>query len=268
MPPVTLRRGDRDENEPMTTILGIDIGGTGIKGAPVDTRTGKLLADRHRIPTPQPATPDAVTGVVAELAQFFEWKGPAGATFPAVVKNGVASTAANVDKSWIGTNAAERFAGAIGGDVTVVNDADAAGIAEVAFGAGRDRPGVVILVTLGTGIGSALFNEGVLVPNTELGHLKMGKHDAEHLAAESVREADDLSWKEWAKRLDDYFTMLDNLFSPDLFIVGGGVSKKADKFLPLLQTTTEIVPAQLLNEAGIVGAAVAHDLRAPTPHPD
>jgi polyphosphate glucokinase len=252
----------------MTSILGIDIGGTGIKGAPVDPRSGKLLADRHRIPTPQPATPDAVTAVVAELAQFFAWKGPAGATFPAVIKDGVARTAANVDKAWIGTNAAERFSGAIGDDVTVVNDADAAGIAEVAFGAGKARDGVVIMVTLGTGIGSALFHDGVLVPNTELGHLPMGKHDAEHLAAESVREQEGLSWKDWSKRLNEYFAVLERLFSPDLLIVGGGVSKKADKFLPFVETTAEIVPAQLLNEAGIVGAAVAHDLRAPARHTD
>jgi polyphosphate glucokinase len=252
----------------MATILGIDIGGTGIKGAPVDTRTGSLLADRHRIPTPQPATPDSVTAVVSELAQFFEWKGPSGATFPAVIKDGVARTAANVDKSWIGTDAAERFSDAIGGEVTVVNDADAAGIAEVSFGAGKNQAGVLILVTLGTGIGSAVFYEGVLVPNTELGHLRMGKHVAEHLAADSVREAEGLSWKEWAKRLNDYFAMLEALFAPDLFIVGGGVSKRADKFLPLLQTTAEIVPARLLNEAGIVGAAIAHDLRSPATHTD
>jgi polyphosphate glucokinase len=252
----------------MTTILGIDIGGTGIKGAPVDPRTGKLLADRHRIPTPQPATPDAVTQVVAELAEFFSWRGPAGATFPAVMKDGVAHTAANVDKEWIGTNAAQRFSNAIGGAVTVVNDADAAGIAEVTFGAGRDRGGVVIMVTLGTGIGSAVFHEGSLVPNTELGHLKMGKHDAERLAAESVRESEDLSWKDWAGRLNDYFAMLERLFSPDLFIIGGGVSKKSEKFLPFLETTAEIIPAQMLNEAGIVGAAVAHDLRSPARHTD
>jgi polyphosphate glucokinase len=252
----------------MTTILGIDIGGTGIKGAPVDPRTGKLLADRHRIPTPQPATPDAVTAVVAELAEFFSWSGPAGATFPAVIKDGVAHTAANVDKEWIGTNAAERFSTAIGGAVTVVNDADAAGIAEVTFGAGRDRGGVVIMVTLGTGIGSAVFHEGALVPNTELGHLKMGKHDAERLAAESVRESEDLSWKDWAGRLNDYFAMLERLFSPDLFIIGGGVSKKSEKFVPFLETTADIIPAQLLNEAGIVGAAVAHDLRSPALHTD
>ena len=241
----------------MTTALGIDVGGTGIKAAPVDTTTGKLTAERHRILTPQPATPDAVSGVVGELAKFFEWTGPAGATFPAVMKHGVAQSAANVDRSWIGTDAAAAFGAVIGSPVVVVNDADAAGIAEMEFGAGRGVPGVVMMVTLGTGIGSALFLDGELVPNTELGHLKLGKHDAERVAAESVREAQNLSWKEWAKRLDGYFEMLDRLFSPDLIIVGGGISKKSDKFLPRLTVKTEIVPAQLLNEAGIVGAAVA-----------
>jgi polyphosphate glucokinase len=252
----------------MTTVLGIDIGGTGIKGAPVETRSGQLLADRHRIVTPHPATPQAVTAVVGELAQFFDWSGPAGATFPAIVKHGVACSAANVDHEWIGTDAAKLFSDAIGGEVTVVNDADAAGIAEMTFGAGKGRSGVVIMVTLGTGIGSALFIDGTLVPNTELGHLKMGKHDAEKLAAESVREDENLSWKEWAGRLDEYLTMVEALFSPDLFIVGGGISKKSDKFLPRLSIETEIVPAQLLNEAGIVGAALAHALRAGVPHTD
>jgi polyphosphate glucokinase len=252
----------------MTTVLGIDIGGTGIKSAPVDTRSGQLLADRHRILTPHPATPDAVAGVVGELAKFFEWTGPAGATFPAIVKHGVAYSAANVDPAWIGTDAAALLSKEIGGDVTVVNDADAAGVAEVAFGAGKGRTGVVLMVTLGTGIGSALFIDGLLVPNTELGHLKMGKHDAEKLAADSVREEQGLSWKDWSGRVDEYLLMLEALFSPDLFIVGGGVSKKAEKFLPHLSITTEIVPAQLLNEAGIVGAALAHAQRAGVPHTD
>jgi polyphosphate glucokinase len=258
-----------DENDAMTTVLGIDIGGTGIKGAPVDTRSGQLLADRHRILTPHPATPDAVTGVVGELAKFFDWTGPTGATFPAVVKDGVARTAANVDPAWIGTNAASEFSQAIGGEVTVVNDADAAGVAEMTFGVGKGRRGLVIMVTLGTGIGSALFMDGALVPNTELGHLKMGKHDAEHRAAESVREVDGLSWKEWAARVEEYLVMVEALFSPDLFIIGGGVSKKADKYVPRLTAVqTEIVPAQLLNEAGIVGAALAHLQRAGVPHTD
>lgn len=241
----------------MTKMLGIDIGGTGIKGAPVDTDTGQLVADRHRIVTPHPATPEAVAKVVGEVAAFFNWKGPAGATFPAVIKNGVAYTAANVDKSWIGTDAGKLFTEAIGAPVTVLNDADAAGIAEMEFGAGKGVRGVVIMVTLGTGIGCAVFLDGKLMPNTELGHLKMGTKDAERIAAESVREAKKLSWKQWAKRLDAYFQYLEALFSPDLIIVGGGVSKKSEKFLPLISTRVDIVPAQLLNEAGIVGAAVA-----------
>lgn len=252
----------------MTTVLGIDVGGTGIKGAPVDTRTGRLLADRHRIPTPQPATPDAVAGVVGELAKFFDWTGPSGATFPAVIKHGVARTAANVDASWIGTDAAALFAQAIGGDVTVVNDADAAGIAEMQFGAARGRDGVVIMVTLGTGIGSAVFLDGMLLPNTELGHLQMDGQDAEDLAAESVREGEDLSWKKWSKRLNEYLSMLEGLFSPDLFVIGGGVSKKSGKFIPRLDVQAEVVPAELLNEAGIVGAALAHAANSPATHTD
>jgi polyphosphate glucokinase len=241
----------------MTKMLGIDIGGTGIKGAPVDTETGQLVADRHRIVTPQPATPEAVAKVVGEVAAFFNWKEPAGATFPAVIKDGVAYTAANVDKSWIGTDAGKLFSDAIGAPVTVLNDADAAGVAEMEFGAGKGVGGVVIMVTLGTGIGSAVFLDEKLIPNTELGHLQMGKKDAERIAAESVREEKKLSWKQWAKRLDAYFQHLEALFSPDLIIVGGGVSKKSEKFLPLISTRVDIVPAQLLNEAGIVGAAVA-----------
>jgi polyphosphate glucokinase len=264
-----MRYATNDENDAMTTVLGIDIGGTGIKGAPVDTRSGQLLADRHRILTPHPATPDAVTDVVAELAKFFDWSGPTGATFPAVVHDGLARTAANVDPAWIGTNAAEKFSKAIGGEVTVVNDADAAGVAEMTFGVGKGRNGLVIMITLGTGIGSALFMDGALVPNTELGHLKMGKHDAERVAADSVREEHGLSWKDWAKRVEEYLLLVEALFSPDLFVIGGGVSKKADKFLPHLgQVQTEIVPAQLLNEAGIVGAALVHAQRAGVPHTD
>jgi polyphosphate glucokinase len=242
----------------MATRLGIDIGGTGIKGAPVDTSTGELLSSRHRIVTPQPATPDAVAAVVAELAKEFDWTGPFGATFPAVVKQGTVHTAANVDGAWIGCDASALFSEACGGvPVTVLNDGDAAGIAEVEFGAGRDREGTVVMVTLGTGIGSSVFVEGRLVPNTELGHLKVRGKDAERRAAESVRERQQLSWKQWAKRLEEYLEYLESLFWPDLFIVGGGVSKKHERFLPLIHTRVEIVPAQLLNEAGIVGAAVA-----------
>jgi polyphosphate glucokinase len=238
-------------------ILGIDIGGTGIKGAPVDVVSGSLLTDRHRILTPHPATPGAVADAVHDLVRFFDWTGPVGATFPAVIKKGVAQTAANVDESWIGTNVADLFTCEVRCPVTVVNDADAAGLAEMRYGAGAGRGGVVLMVTLGTGIGSALFLDGKLVPNTEFGHIEIRGKDAEHRAAESVREAESLSWKKWAKRLNEYFATVEMLLSPDLIIVGGGVSKKSDRFLPLLDTQAEIVPAKLLNDAGIVGAAEA-----------
>ncbi len=241
----------------MDTYLGIDIGGSGIKGAPVDVAAGTLTAERHRIETPQPSTPEAVAATVAEIVRVFDWSGPIGATFPAIVQHGVIRSAANVDQGWIGTDADQVFTAATGCPVTVLNDADAAGLAEVAFGAGRDVAGVVLLLTFGTGIGSALFVDGRLVPNTELGHLEVDGRDAESRAAASVREEHDLSWKHWAKRVDEYLEVVEALFSPDLIIIGGGVSKKADKFLDLLEIDTEVVPAQLLNEAGIVGAAMA-----------
>ena len=194
---------------------------------------------------------------MAEVAKHFDWTGRIGATFPAVVKHGTVNTAANVDQSWIGTDAGALFGQATGTDVTVLNDADAAGLAEMEFGAGRHRYDTVITVTLGTGIGSAVFVNQVLIPNTELGHLSIRGKDAERRAAESVREREQLSWKQWAKRLNEYFADLERLFWPDLLIIGGGVSKKSEKFFPLLTTRAEIVPAKLLNEAGIVGAAVA-----------
>ena len=237
--------------------FGIDIGGSGIKGAPVDVTTGRLLAERQRFETPQPATPDAVTDTVAELVAGFAWTGPIGATFPGIVRGGVIRSAANVDEDWIGVNAAERFGAAVGEPVTVLNDADAAGIAEIDVGAGKGVAGVVLLLTFGTGIGSALFVDGRLVPNTELGHLEVDGHDAESRAAASVREDNDMSWKHWAGRVDRYLEVVEALFSPELIILGGGVSKKADKFLSLLERETPVVPAQLLNEAGIVGAAMA-----------
>jgi len=241
----------------MATLLGIDIGGTGIKGAPVDTQTGSLVEDRHRILTPQPATTDAVAGVVAQLSKHFDWKGPIGAAFPAVVRQGIVGSAANVDASWIGVDVSAVLRSATGADVTVVNDADAAGLAEMEFGAGRHRHGTVLMTTLGTGIGSALFVGGTLVPNTELGHLQIRGKDAEHRASEIVREREGLSWKQWAKRLNEYFAALESLLWLDLIIIGGGVSKKHEKFLPLLETRAEVVPAELFNEAGIVGAALA-----------
>jgi polyphosphate glucokinase len=249
----------------MATKLGIDIGGTGIKGAPVDTTTGELVAPRFRIPTPHPATPSAVAETVAEIAKHFDWTGPMGATFPAVVKDGVTQTAANVDPTWIGADAGKVLSDATGAPVTVINDADAAGLAEMEFGAAKGRQDTVIVITLGTGIGSALFSRGHLVPNTELGHLQIRGKDAEHRAAESVREELNLSWKKWARRLNEYFAHLEALLWPDLIVIGGGVSKKSDKFLPLLMTRAEVVPAQLLNEAGIVGAAVVTSSTASLP---
>lgn len=241
----------------MTTRLGIDIGGTGIKGAPVDVAGGALLVERTRIPTPQPATPAAVAGVVAEIARGFDWTGPIGATFPAVVRRGVVHTANNVDQAWIGTDAAALLSSAAGTTVNVLNDADAAGVAEMAFGAGQGRAGTVVVLTLGTGIGSAIFVDGTLVPNTEFGSLEVRGKAAERRAAESVRERKDLSWKEWAERLNEFLASLETLLWPDLIVVGGGVSKKAAKFLPRLDTRAEVVPAALRNDAGIVGAALA-----------
>jgi polyphosphate glucokinase len=240
-------------------IRGIDIGGTGIKGAPVDTRTGKLLAERFRVETPQPATPNAVTGAVGEVVRHFEWRGPMGCAMPAVVQRGRVRTAANISKRWLGVNAVERFHAATRCAVSVINDADAAGYAEMHFGAGCGKSGLVVMVTLGTGIGTALFINGHLVPNTELGHMELDCKEAEKRAAESVRVAKDLSWKKWAQRVDAYLHALHRYFWPDLFIIGGGVSKKHAKFLPRLTVSTRVVPARLLNDAGIIGAALAHE---------
>lgn len=239
--------------------FGVDIGGTGIKGALVDTGTGKLLTERERIPTPKPATPQAIAEVVAQLVEHADWTGKVGATFPAIIKHGVAKSAANVDPSWIDTDADAVFTKAVrpGSDVVVLNDADAAGIAEARFGAAKGVSGVVILLTFGTGIGSALLMNGVLVPNTELGHLELDGYDAERRAAASVRDEHGMSYKKWAQRVSHYMKHVERLFTPDLFVVGGGVSKNSDKWVPLLDLDTPVVPAQLLNEAGIVGAAIA-----------
>jgi len=238
-------------------ILGIDVGGSGIKGAPVDIKTGKLTAERLRIKTPPGAEPQAVAEVVAEIAKSFNWKGPIGIGFPAPIKSGVAMMAANVSQKWVGTNADNLFTRVTGCDCTMINDADAAGLAEMQFGAGRGQAGTVILITLGTGIGTAIFYRGNLLPNTEFGHLEMKGKDAEHRASDAVRQREDLSWKKYAKRLNKYLAQMEKLFWPDLFIVGGGISKQSEKYLPLLKIETPVVPAQFLNEAGIVGAALA-----------
>ena len=243
-------------------ILGIDIGGSGIKGAPVDIERGVLAAERHRIPTPQPSTPRAVADTVAEIVEHFGWKGSIGCAFPAVVKKGIVYSAANVDKSWIGTDGDSLLEERTGCPVMLLNDADAAGIAEMRFGAGEGRMGAVFVLTFGTGIGSAVFADGVLVPNTELGHVlikcrKRGGVEAEDYASDRIRKAEKLEWSAWARRVNRYLGLLESLFSPDLFILGGGVSKKHHRFLPVLSTQAEVVPAELLNEAGIVGAALA-----------
>lgn len=249
---------------PPDIILGIDIGGTGIKGAPVDTRTGELAAERFRLPTPQPARPNVVADAVAQIAAHFDYKGPAGITFPGIVKKGVIFSATNVDPSWLHTDASKLFKSHVGGPATVVNDADAAGYAEMRFGAGRDRSGVVVMLTFGTGIGSAIFCDGVLLPNTEFGHLQLRGKDAELRASERVREEKDMSLKKWARIVSEYLASLEKLFSPELFIIGGGISKKADKFLPYLTTKTEvhIEPAKMRNDAGIIGAACFAKIRA------
>jgi polyphosphate glucokinase len=243
-------------------ILGVDIGGSGIKGAPVDLTRGVLQKKRYRIPTPQPSTPGAVGDTVAAIAKHFHWKGPIGCTFPAVVKQGTVYSAANVDKSWIGVSGKKLLEKKTGCRVCLLNDADAAGMAEMEFGAGKGHTGTVFVLTLGTGIGSAIFVDGVLVPNTELGHMQMRCQDgsaveAEEYASDRIRKGERLRWKEWAVRLDEYLALLEALFSPDLFILGGGVSKKHQKFLPLPSPGADVVPARLLNEAGIVGAALA-----------
>jgi polyphosphate glucokinase len=238
--------------------FGIDIGGTGIKGAPVDLATGKLLADRKKIATPQPATPDAVTEVVREVVQSFGWTGVIGATFPGVVIGGTVRSAANVDKSWIGADAASLFGKAIGTDVGVLNDADAAGVAEMRFGAGVGVNGSVLMLTFGTGVGSALFTDGVLVRNTEFGHIEIRGKDSERRASEHAKLDHDWGWKEWTARVSEYLQHLEALLSPDLIIVGGGISKEADKWVPLLAgVQAKIVAATLQNDAGIVGAAMA-----------
>ena len=246
----------------MKEILGIDIGGSGIKGAPVDVDSGTLLAPRFRLPTPGSAKPEPVAEAVVRIASHFAWNGPIGCGFPAVVQNRVVRSAANIHKKWIGVDASALFREALKAQeltcpVIVANDADVAGIAEMTFGAGQDRMGVVLVITIGTGLGSALFINGQLVPNTELGHIQMYGKDAELHASDAARRREKLTWKRWARRFNKYLLELERLFSPDVFILGGGASKKHEKFMPYLSVRAEVLPAQMLNEAGIIGAALA-----------
>jgi polyphosphate glucokinase len=241
----------------VTEALGIDIGGSGIKGALVDLERGVLVTDRHRIPTPQPATPEAVAGVVAKVADHFSWRGPIGCGLPAIVVDGIARSAANIDDSWVGTDAAAVLSDATGRTVTLINDADAAGLAEMRYGAGRGRRGVVLLLTFGSGIGSALFTDGRLVPNTELGHLEFKGMTAEHYAAARLVEHDSMEMTIWVARVAEYLAHVTRLLSPDLIVFGGGISQRFDEFGDALQSgVVPVVPAALRNNAGIVGAAM------------
>ena len=237
-------------------ILGIDVGASGIKGALVNLEKGQLSGERFRVPTPQPSTPQAMAEAFAEIVRFFDYQGPVGCGFPSIVKNGVSFSAANIDQSWIGTDIQQVFGNACGCPVFATNDADAAGVAEMRFGKGREEDGLVLLITIGTGLGSALFYKGVLVPNTELGHVlwKNGK-SAEQWCSSGARSRLKISRKEWADRFNEYLLHLELLFSPDLFILGGGESKLFEQFKDQLHTKTRVVPAKLLNNAGIIGAA-------------
>ncbi len=243
-------------------VLGLDIGGSGIKGAIVDSQTGVLLTDRNRIPTPDGAEPKEVVKEVEQLIKFFNYQGPIGCGFPAIIQHGIARSAANISEKWIGTNVDHLFSSMLGLPFYTLNDADAAGLAEMRFGVGQEyQKGVVILLTIGTGIGSAIFSDGVLVPNTEFGHLKIKGKDAEHRASDAARQANDLSWKKWAKELNGFLLVMEGLFSPDLFIIGGGISKKWEKIEKNLTLKTKIMPAQLLNQAGIVGAGLFAEMQ-------
>ncbi|WP_197381130.1 polyphosphate--glucose phosphotransferase [Mycolicibacterium mengxianglii] len=240
--------------------FGVDVGGSGVKGGIVDLDTGALIGERFKLPTPQPATPQAVADTVAAVVREFGWEGKLGVTYPGVVTNGVVRTAANVDKAWIGTDVVQIISGALDGQpVTVLNDADAAGLAEERFGAGKDNTGVIVLLTFGTGIGSAVIHNGILLPNTEFGHLEVGGKEAEHRAASSVKDRKEWTYERWTKEVTKVLVAIENAIWPDLFIAGGGISRKADKWVPLLENRTPVVAAALQNTAGIVGAAMAAD---------
>ena len=240
-------------------VLGIDIGGTGIKGAPVELPSGEILAEHLHLPTPRPATPGAVTSAIKKMIRHFQFSGPVGAGFPGVMRKGVVETAVNLSPSWVGRNAEKLFKQATRLSFSVINDADAAGLAEMTHGAGKKEKGTVVMITLGTGIGSAVFIGGLLVPNTEFGHLTLRGKDAEIIASARAREIHRWSWKKWSKRVREYLHQVDRLLNPDLIIVGGGVSKRAEKWLPRAAkgVRAKVVPAKLHNEAGIVGAAMA-----------
>ena len=240
-----------------TNVLGVDIGGSGVKGAIVNTKKGEMLTDRFRIPTPEPANPEAISEVVSEISKHFNWSGPIGAGFPGVVQNGIIRTAANVDNSWINTDIDKLLSDVTGCPVNVVNDADAAGLAEMKFGAGIGNKGLVLLITVGTGLGTVLFAGGKLVPNLEMGHIILRGADAEKYASDAARQNDHLSWEKWAARFNEYLKCIEDLTWPDLIIIGGGVSKKNELFNGLIKARAKIVPAQLQNNAGIVGAAYA-----------
>ncbi len=246
-------------------VFGLDIGGSGIKGAPVNTKTGKLTGGRIRVPTPRAGRPDDVVATAVKVISRAKWDGPVGVGFPGVVKEGVIHTAANVDKSFIGFDLGERLRQELGSPVQIVNDADAAGLAEIRWGAGVGVEGVVLMLTLGTGIGTALFIGGKLVPNTELGHIELHGGDAEAYASDRARKVANLSWNDWSARLVEYLRKMEDLLWPDLIIIGGGVSKRSEKFLPQIKTRTEIVPAEMLNAAGIAGAALAYVPEASVP---
>ncbi len=244
--------------ESTNTGFGVDVGGSGIKGGIVDLDTGELVGERFKLATPQPATPAAVATTVATVVREFGWTGKLGVTYPGVVTNGIVRTAANVDKDWIGVDAATVISAELGGQhVTVLNDADAAGLAEERYGAGKDNTGVIVLLTFGTGIGSAVIHNGVLLPNTEFGHLEVGGKEAEHRAASSVKERKEWNYQRWTEEVTKVLVAVENAIWPDLFIAGGGISRKADRWIPMLKNRVPVVPAALLNSAGIVGAAMA-----------
>lgn len=244
-------------------VMGIDIGGSGIKGVPVDVETGELVGERFRLPTTDDGDPDAMAKTVAELVQHFDWKGPVGIGFPAVVRHGIVHTAANISKKWIEMDGQSLFSQAAGCPVYMLNDADAAGVAEMKFGVGQEYPkGLAIMITIGTGLGTALFIDGKLVPNTELGHIEIRGKDAEKRASDAARQKKDMSWEEWGGKFNEYLLNMERLFWPDLFILGGGSSKMSEKFMPYLTVRSKVVIARLLNQAGIVGAALYADQKS------